>query len=566
MQKKYCLSFEQKVWTKEEKMELIKGVEQQVQESRIRAVMDTHRAGSNDATFLDDQVRAIAERPPMPEDVRAALPLINWNEVARLYVINRSPIECWIRWSNYEDCLIDHGHWTKAEDKRLWSIAKQHKLCNWDQICKALGSQRSVSQCLIRYQRSLNVGIMRSAWTQEEDKQLRAAVELYGDKDWSSVAATLEGRTGSQCWNRWHKILHPVQRKCGRWNVDEDKQLKVAVSVYGPKLWKVIATHVSGRTEVQCRERWCNVLDPSLVSAEWTAEEDQRLEAATEKYGLHRWSAVAIDLSPRTDNQCWRRWKVLYPELIPVFQTDNKIQKAALVSNFVGRKKEKSDLLPSDFVPKPGAFDKAKEPTSKSRKSGCTENPRKRVKRKRAPKKSGLGGIGEPLVVDEHVVTPEFSKIRRMERLDKIRQARAAGKLLVWKRPIDLGVEKQEEPAKRNVKMSKVKDIVYPREKGSTAFVNFIHELARFCEMDGRGSSKCDAKCYDVSRSSGRKSEVDQSKTGENLCSSDKTMAGNIRTANSEMDEEVQGAVKAVLSWPFIWGLQQFCEEVQAGS
>lgn len=55
------------------------------------------RAGSNDATFLDDQVKAIAEHPPTPEDIRAALPIINWNEVARLYVLSRSPTECWIQ-------------------------------------------------------------------------------------------------------------------------------------------------------------------------------------------------------------------------------------------------------------------------------------------------------------------------------------------------------------------------------------------------------------------------------------------------------------------------------------
>ena len=103
---------------------------------------------------------------------------------------------------NDEDPLIDHGPWTKAEDKRLWSIARNNKLSNWDKIAEELGGHRSVAQCLIRYQRSLNAGIVRSAWTAQEDEQLRAAVQIYGSKDWPAVAATLECRTSAQCWNR----------------------------------------------------------------------------------------------------------------------------------------------------------------------------------------------------------------------------------------------------------------------------------------------------------------------------------------------------------------------------
>ncbi|RWW10870.1 hypothetical protein GW17_00025564, partial [Ensete ventricosum] len=88
----------------------------------------------------------------------------------------------------------------------------------------------------------------------EEDAKLRAAVEYYGD-NWQMVASCLEGRVGPQCSNRWNKTLNPERKKVGRWSVDEDKRLKVAVMLFGAKNWNKIAQFAPGRTQVQCRER-----------------------------------------------------------------------------------------------------------------------------------------------------------------------------------------------------------------------------------------------------------------------------------------------------------------------
>lgn len=39
--------------------------------------------------------------------------------------------------------------------------------------------------------------------------------------------------------------------------------------------WVQIEKHVPGRTDVQCRERWVNVLDPKVAFTKWTPEEDE---------------------------------------------------------------------------------------------------------------------------------------------------------------------------------------------------------------------------------------------------------------------------------------------------
>jgi len=51
----------------------------------------------------------------------------------------------------------------------------------------------------------LNPGMVKSKWSEEEDRILREAVRRFGEKNWQQVANCLEGRTGQQCLHRWQK-------------------------------------------------------------------------------------------------------------------------------------------------------------------------------------------------------------------------------------------------------------------------------------------------------------------------------------------------------------------------
>lgn len=46
-----------------------------------------------------------------------------------------------------------------------------------------------------------------------------------------------------------------------------------------------------------------------------------------------------------------RRWKYLHPDEVHVLQARRKMQKAALMSNFVDRERERPALGPNDFMP-----------------------------------------------------------------------------------------------------------------------------------------------------------------------------------------------------------------------
>ncbi|KAJ4713492.1 Myb-like protein [Melia azedarach] len=350
---KFPLSLQRKKWSKTESENLGKGIRQQFQEMMLQLSVDrlsVSEGPSANTNGLDNIFASIKDLEVTPEMIREFLPKVNWNQLASMYVEGRSGAECEARWLNYEDPLINHNPWTAEEDKKLLLIIQEKGINDWFDIAVSLGTNRTPFQCLARYQRSLNACMLKREWTEEEDDQLRIAVEALGDSNWQFVASTLKGRTGTQCSNRWNKTLHPMRQKVGRWTPDEDKRLTVATMLFGPRNWKKIAQFVPGRTQVQCRERWVNSLDPSVNRSKWTAQEDLRLEAAIEEHG-YCWSKVAAALPSRTDNQCWRRWKALHPHEVPLLQAARKMQKAALICNFVDREQERPALGPSDFIP-----------------------------------------------------------------------------------------------------------------------------------------------------------------------------------------------------------------------
>ena len=147
-------------------------------------------------------------------------------------------------------------------------------------------------------------------WNKNEDDILKRAILYYGPKNWQQISYCLDGRNNSQCFHRWMKGINPKIKR-DKWTFEEDLTLGIALNkIYQKKKWSKIANHLLGRTDIQCRERWCNILDPSLEDVEWTNEEDLKLLNLYRKYG-NKWSLIAKHYGNRTDNTCWRRWKYL---------------------------------------------------------------------------------------------------------------------------------------------------------------------------------------------------------------------------------------------------------------
>eukprot|EP01090_Pellita_catalonica_P003004 TRINITY_DN12636_c0_g1_i1.p1 TRINITY_DN12636_c0_g1~~TRINITY_DN12636_c0_g1_i1.p1 ORF type:complete len:452 (+),score=89.12 TRINITY_DN12636_c0_g1_i1:101-1357(+) len=344
--------------------------------------MEEYRASSKTVEMFNKEAEMI--RTMDLADLERNTENIDWDSLAKNHVPSRSGVDCQIQWLQHNHPDINKSKWTRNEDKRLLALAKKHKAHNWEAIAKELDSNRTPAACFQRYQRSLNTNMMKSKWSKEEDKSLVNAVRRYGEKNWQQVATALEGRTGQQCLHRWQKSLNPNIHARGRWSPEEDMRLTFAVKAYGSKSWTKISKHVPGRTDVQCRERWVNILNPDLNNGPWTEQEDEKLKSAIKKYGVGKWAQIAQLLYPRTDNQCWRRWKKLHVDDVEMYRRSVKRRRTGLVNNFVGREKERPDLEEEDFVevladttPNPGSATEKAPKTAKAAKSTTTSTATK---------------------------------------------------------------------------------------------------------------------------------------------------------------------------------------------
>jgi myb proto-oncogene protein len=172
------------------------------------------------------------------------------------------------------------GRWTLEEDAKLTSAVANTSKKKWGNEYKidwvavaALVSSRTILQCRLKWKDVLDPSIDQATgrtgkWTEEEDIKLKDAVQMHGSNNWGAIATLVLGRTKKNCWERWHNSLNPsITLPAGRrgsWTVLEDNKLKDAVQAHGGKNWGAIAALVPGRTQSQCRNRWHNILDPSI--------------------------------------------------------------------------------------------------------------------------------------------------------------------------------------------------------------------------------------------------------------------------------------------------------------
>ena len=147
-------------------------------------------------------------------------------------------------------------------------------------------------------------------WSKDEDAALTNAVATYGARNWKMIAQYVPSRNHVQCMQHWSKVLKPGTRR-GVWSAAEDELLlSLLESATHPIRWTDISLKIAGRNSKQCRERWCNQLDPALRHGLFDCEEDEILIREHAIVGGH-WAAIARKLPGRTQEAVKQRWKAI---------------------------------------------------------------------------------------------------------------------------------------------------------------------------------------------------------------------------------------------------------------
>ncbi|ORZ20417.1 hypothetical protein BCR42DRAFT_370116 [Absidia repens] len=284
-------------WSVKEREQLSSGIHSEVQ--RILAYEHVMRNEPWRVWEVDNLSREEWENYPVDK--------LDWNRVSSLYVKTKPPMNCMIQWTTQDHPAINKSPWKNKESKELGELVELYGYeGNWERIASELKTDRTAGQCFSHYQAKFKGYDQKRPWTAEDDQALQDAVALIGERNWQQVAVLIGGRSGQQCLHRWVKSINPAIRR-SRWTSEEDAALKASVAVYGAGAWSYIQRHIPGRTDMQCRERWTNVLDPNLVHGQFTPEEMERLKELVNKHG-RKWSVIAEHMPGRTDNICLRTW------------------------------------------------------------------------------------------------------------------------------------------------------------------------------------------------------------------------------------------------------------------
>lgn len=220
--------------------------------------------------------------------------------------------------------------WTPDEDAKLCALVDQHGRSQWANVA-AHFPNRDRKRCRERFVNHLDPQLKQqhqehqvAEWTEQEEAQLVELQRELGNK-WAAIARRLPGRSPEDVKNRFltraaKQQLVALTQQSGssqatesesaraelarapprRWSKVEANTLRSLVQAHGATSWFFLASHLPGRTDLQCMQQWYQVLDPAVVKGRgtWTPAEDATLLSKVQELGP-KWTQVRSVNKPR---------------------------------------------------------------------------------------------------------------------------------------------------------------------------------------------------------------------------------------------------------------------------
>ncbi|URD98350.1 hypothetical protein MUK42_30877 [Musa troglodytarum] len=109
---------------------------------------------------------------------------------------------------------LKRGPWTPEEDKKLRDYVQKNGHGSWRRLPKLAGLNRCGKSCRLRWINYLRPDIKRGNFTEEEESLIIDLHSLHGNK-WSTIAASLPGRTDNEIKNYWNTHLRKKLLRMG---------------------------------------------------------------------------------------------------------------------------------------------------------------------------------------------------------------------------------------------------------------------------------------------------------------------------------------------------------------
>lgn len=141
-------------------------------------------------------------------------------------------------------------------------------------------------------------------WTREEDSILIKYAARFDFRNWKAVSRRLKDRSAVQCSARYKRIKPGIIK--GAWTEEEDRDLLCLLQKYG-KNWSLISKHMNSRSGKQIRDRYLNTLDPHISKDKFTEKEDRIILKFYSQFGTS-WSKIAKFFPKRTGDMIKNRF------------------------------------------------------------------------------------------------------------------------------------------------------------------------------------------------------------------------------------------------------------------